>query len=493
MQKDSIRYKKTRIIVPMILSLLLLASFILYWLDSQYQQERGVLREEIHRLYSVSINDASNRLVYKRILEPIINYPDTSEIEKLQIADVKIYEHFKKRFYKQVLEYYYDNKVYFDSLFTLYKTDQLLPDVEASSQSRMGYFSGFYSIIYQNRIDPRSYGYLSPQNTKDEETIAFSRDVFERMLNKEYPGLKVLWTENDTISDNEANKKIYLITFWKNGKSVTYAVIENYVLYLLKLIFPQIAFVFVLFSLSVFALVFAYRGYLSQIKLNVLRSDFVNNITHELKIPVATAKAALEAMQGFGMKDEEKMEKYHQMMLVEMNRLDKLTSRVLEHSKLQSRQHPVHKAMINMNEFIRNIVESVKLAYPNLNHISYDTPLQEIHLSVDKVYIEGVIRNLIENSMKYGGEDVKIEVVLWQENEKVFISVLDDGPGIPEEYISKIFDRFFRVPTGNKHNIKGFGLGLSFAALVMKQHDGSIKARNLPDKGCEFILRFPYA
>ena len=90
MQKDSIRYKKTRIIVPMILSLLLLASFILYWLDSQYQQERGVLREEIHRLYSVSINDASNRLVYKRILEPIINYPDTSEIEKLQIADVKI-------------------------------------------------------------------------------------------------------------------------------------------------------------------------------------------------------------------------------------------------------------------------------------------------------------------------------------------------------------------------------------------------------------------
>ncbi len=478
----------------MILSLLLLALFILYWLNSQYQQEKDIFRGGVYRLYSFSSNDASNRLIYKGLIEPIITYPDTSKIENLKIANVKIREHVKKRFYKEILNYYYDNKVYWDSLFVFYKTNQILPNIEGFLQNKIWRFSGFTSIISQNRILQRSYDYFSPpRNNDNEEDVEFVRSFFVRMLAQEYPGVEVQWTKSDTIDNDEVKKHIYLTAFWRDGKRISYARIDNYTLYLIELISPQIAFVFVLFSLSVFALVFAYRGYLSQIKLNVLRSDFVNNITHELKIPVATAKAALEAMQGFGMKDEEKMEKYHQMMLVEMNRLDKLTSRVLEHSKLQSRQHPVHKAMINMNEFIRNIVDSIKLAYPDLKHISYDTPLQEIHLSVDKVYIEGVIRNLIENSMKYGGEDVKIEVVLLQENEKVFISVLDDGPGIPEEYISKIFDRFFRVPTGNKHNIKGFGLGLSFAALVMKQHNGSIKARNLPDRGCEFVLKFPYS
>jgi K+-sensing histidine kinase KdpD len=98
---------------------------------------------------------------------------------------------------------------------------------------------------------------------------------------------------------------------------------------------------------------------------------------------------------------------------------------------------------------------------------------------------------LIENSKKYGGNDVSIIVKLWQNGLNVYISVIDNGPGIPKEYLTKIFDRFFRVPTGNQHNVKGFGLGLSFAALVMKQHNGSISANNLSDSGCEIKLKFP--
>jgi signal transduction histidine kinase len=111
-------------------------------------------------------------------------------------------------------------------------------------------------------------------------------------------------------------------------------------------------------------------------------------------------------------------------------------------------------------------------------------------LPIDQVYIEGVIRNLIDNSIKYGGEGVNIKVKLWQNENQVFISIEDNGPGIAKEYIDKVFDQFFRVPIGNQHNVKGFGLGLSFAALVMQQHNGKISVENLKEKGCRFTLKF---
>jgi signal transduction histidine kinase len=200
----------------------------------------------------------------------------------------------------------------------------------------------------------------------------------------------------------------------------------------------------------------------------------------------------MEAILNYGITDDkEKTKSYLKMVALEMNRLDSLTSRVLEHSKLESNQHLLKKEDTNLNDFIDRIVKSIQLFYADTINIKFLNPSNSISISIDQVYIEGVIRNLIENSKKYGGNDVSIIVKLWQNGLNVYISVIDNGPGIPKEYLTKIFDRFFRVPTGNQHNVKGFGLGLSFAALVMKQHNGSISANNLSDSGCEIKLKFP--
>ena len=110
---------------------------------------------------------------------------------------------------------------------------------------------------------------------------------------------------------------------------------------------------------------------------------------------------------------------------------------------------------------------------------------------VDPLHFQGVLINLIDNSLKYGPENPEILIRLWQDNGSAYIEVSDNGSGIPKEYIGRIFDKFFRVPTGDTHNIKGYGLGLSFAALVMKQHQGSISVKNLDQGGCSFTLRFP--
>jgi two-component system phosphate regulon sensor histidine kinase PhoR len=109
----------------------------------------------------------------------------------------------------------------------------------------------------------------------------------------------------------------------------------------------------------------------------------------------------------------------------------------------------------------------------------------------DPVYVEGVITNLIDNGMKYAGDSPEINIKLTSTSEGIFVSVRDNGPGIPKEYQQLIFEKFFRVTSGNRHEVKGYGLGLNFCRQVMQQHGGSISQQNITGGGCEFILHFP--
>ncbi|MFC2118945.1 sensor histidine kinase, partial [Bacteroidota bacterium] len=124
-------------------------------------------------------------------------------------------------------------------------------------------------------------------------------------------------------------------------------------------------------------------------------------------------------------------------------------------------------------------------------NISFETTEKTCNININKLYVQGVLINLIDNSLKYGSENINIKIGLAQNSSDIYVTVSDNGPGIPEKYISKVFDKFFRVPSDNKHNVKGYGLGLSFAHMVMKQHNGSIELKNLPEGGCSFKLCFP--
>ncbi len=121
----------------------------------------------------------------------------------------------------------------------------------------------------------------------------------------------------------------------------------------------------------------------------------------------------------------------------------------------------------------------------------FDSDIEELIVDCDELYIQGVIINLLDNALKYGGSPPEIEVKISVEKEQCKLAVIDNGQGIPEEYHKKVFDRFFRVPTGDTHNVKGYGLGLSFAEEVMNQHGGSIDLDKHSDGGCIFTLRFP--
>jgi two-component system phosphate regulon sensor histidine kinase PhoR len=269
--------------------------------------------------------------------------------------------------------------------------------------------------------------------------------------------------------------------------------IENYRGILLGLILPQMLFALILLGISTSALIIAYRSLGKQLILNKLRDDFIANISHELKTPVSTVKIALEALGNYNPEnDPEVTREYLAMAQSETDRLEKLVERVLNHEALLGPLAKESLESCDMGVITQSIVNSMKI--PILEKravVKVEEMASPILVEADKVYLEGMIMNLLDNSLKYSGSKPQIVIQISSGPSGSTLSVRDNGPGIPDEYNKLVFDKFFRVPSGDRHNVKGYGLGLSFASRVMKQLGGAISFKNLPGEGCEFTLHFP--
>lgn len=263
--------------------------------------------------------------------------------------------------------------------------------------------------------------------------------------------------------------------------------------YLLLQILPQLLFGSVLLLITTIAFVFAYRNYRKQLQINTLRSHFVNNISHELKTPVSTVRVALEALQHYNRKDDPKvMDEYLGLMSLEVERLDSLIQQVMTSALLDSGQNFLLRVPTNIQELIRKTVRSFEWqAGQQHSAINLELPTETILFTLDPIHIQGVLGNLLDNSLKYAGNNSEISIQAALSLEQLTISVSDNGPGIPAEFLGQLFDQFFRVPDGDQHNVKGYGLGLSYCFQIMEQHNGSISVRNNPDRGCTFTLSFP--
>jgi two-component system phosphate regulon sensor histidine kinase PhoR len=200
---------------------------------------------------------------------------------------------------------------------------------------------------------------------------------------------------------------------------------------------------------------------------------------------------ALEALGNYNMKKEPRvMEEYLQLASEETKRLGELINRVLDHTLLEQKEHPLDLIEIDLNKLITDVVSIMNRKTGSKGIIEFNREDHNITLVGDLLYIKGVLINLIDNSIKYCDTDPVITVSAERKSKYIVVEIKDNGPGIPEEYQKKIFEKFFRLPSENVHNVKGYGLGLSFASLVMELHKGSIEVKNL-NPGCSFKLKFP--
>lgn len=238
-------------------------------------------------------------------------------------------------------------------------------------------------------------------------------------------------------------------------------------------------------------LAFMFRTIIRQKQLSELKNDFISNITHEFKTPISTISLACQALEDKDMSksNPDDMLPLIRMIVSENNRLSTLVESVIQSSLMDQGGLNLEIEENNLSEIVRVIAQFASQRIEALNGVfTLDIPNEDVFIECDRLHTSQMILKLIDNAIKYSNGNPVIKIILRKENTGAVLSVMDSGIGINNEHISKIFDKLYRVPTGNVHNVKGFGLGLNYVDSIVKSHHWEIKVRSKANKGSEFTI-----
>lgn len=263
--------------------------------------------------------------------------------------------------------------------------------------------------------------------------------------------------------------------------------------YILKEITPQIAFSLFLTLLTSAAFVMLYKSIKSQQRLMELKNDFISNITHELKTPITTVGVAIEALKDFqGINNPALTNEYLGIAQNELNRLSILTDKILKTAIFENKGIDYQPEPIEMDKLVEQVLASMNLVFEKQGaKVVFNKQGNDFSYMGGSVHLTSVVYNLLDNALKYCLINPEIVVNLNENASQIILSVKDNGIGIATEFRKKVFEKFFRVPTGDVHNIKGYGLGLSYVESVVKSHKGTINIESEAGKGSKFIITLP--
>lgn len=246
---------------------------------------------------------------------------------------------------------------------------------------------------------------------------------------------------------------------------------------------------FILILLSAGSLFVMGRMILRQMRLNNFKDDFINNITHELRTPLTILKSSLDALKSFGASsDPHRLERYLNINLNILNKLDKDIDRLLEVSKYEHGIMHAQPAMVNLTRLSMEIADRFDLHAPDNIFIHNYLPNEVVR--TDCFIIDTILSNLIDNGIKYARGDIRIDIIFRQVHAGWQLQVQDNGRGIDQFHLPFIFDKFYRVQSKNLHEVKGYGLGLSYVKLLVRALNGKISVNSQLNKGTTFTIQF---
>ena len=228
-----------------------------------------------------------------------------------------------------------------------------------------------------------------------------------------------------------------------------------------------------LLSLSIiFCLLYLLRTINKQKKIDLIKNDLISNITHEFKTPITTIATAIEGIKNFNASDDkEKTNRYLDISTQQLNKLGIMVEKLLETASLDTDQLMLKKEPVNVVELITSNIEKHQMASEKQIHFTSNQAI--INCEVDVFHFENAVSNLIDNAIKYGGSTVSVKMN--QTAKQLIISVEDDGKGIEKNQSERIFEQFYRIPKGNIHDVKGFGIGLFYAKKIIAKHGGALE------------------
>ena len=263
--------------------------------------------------------------------------------------------------------------------------------------------------------------------------------------------------------------------------------------YLLKeagfLVIPTIVLTAMLIGIFVFTILIILR----QKKLSNIKNDFINNMTHELKTPISTISLASQMLRDNTVSNTPKtIEHISGIIFQESKRLTTQVEKVLQMAVFNEGKLKLKFKEVNINTLINSVVLNFELRVKSKNgELTSDLKADPAIIKADEVHLTNVLFNLLDNAVKYSKDEPRIIISSEIKDDFLVVSVRDHGIGIQSEHVSQIFERFYRVPTGNVHDVKGFGLGLSYVKIIVDAHKGKIKVESALNKGTKFMIYFP--
>ena len=281
-------------------------------------------------------------------------------------------------------------------------------------------------------------------------------------------------------SDKQTNNPYFLYTYFPNKES---EYIPNF-----RILYPPVAVSILLLIICGFTIWYILR----QQRLNEIKNDFINNMTHELKTPVASISLASQMLSDSAVsKSPQMLEHISKIIRDETKRLTFLVDKVLQMSVFERQNIKIELQENNVNEIIQTITENYSLKIHSKGGNLYtELHAHDAFVDIDEMHFANIIYNLLDNAVKYSQENTPIIITIstWNDKNRLYIAIEDNGIGIKKEYIKHIFDKFYRVPTGNRHDIQGFGLGLPYVKKIVKLHGGTIKVESEPNIGTKFVI-----
>ena len=299
--------------------------------------------------------------------------------------------------------------------------------------------------------------------------------------------------------DDEGEEYTYEQVLYRNDPAnkmgivrIHFPQMNRYIFSSIRFMLPAIAFTVILLITFIFTIVVVFR----QKRYSEIKNDFINNMTHELKTPISSISLAAQMLNDDSLTKSPSMMKHiGGAIQEESKRLRFLVEKVLQMSMFDRQDAIYKKKELDINEMVESVANTFTLRVEHTGgKINTEIGALDSTIYVDETHFTNVIFNLIDNAIKYRKPDqpVNLHLATWNDGDNVLFSVKDDGIGIKKDNLKKIFDKFYRVHTGNVHDVKGFGLGLAYVKNIVDLHKGDIKVESEYGKGTKFTISLPY-
>lgn len=475
----------------MSISMILLIGFECLWLNQNYQSQKEDLEKEINGLFKSAVLERQDSLISRMILTPLLEIlPDS--VQDVDLHGVRRWPNTRER-----------SK---NSFFV--RTDSFsLPRNENSDQQvkfKVVKPDASESTLAFKRHMMRFLAYnLGDLNNQEFDFIPFGEDslkiseidiLFQTKLSQANMDLPFTILRGERYDFPEIRSGFYSrgIRGGIPAETIYKAHVKEPQALLLNKMLPQFLFAFFLLLITGLSFALVYRSLKQQQRLTEMKNNFISNVTHELQTPITSVGVALEALSNFDvLKNKNKTEEYLEISKNELSRLSILVDKVLKMALFEEEDLRLHMETIDLKQLLDKILSSMRLQFEQKGanvEQAYDG--QSFMVLADRVHLTSVLYNLLDNALKYSKTAADIKVRLSTTPNGVQLIIQDRGIGIPAIYQEKIFDKFFRVPTGNLHQVKGHGLGLSYVATIIEKLNAKIKVDSVPDEGSSFSLFF---